>query len=257
MKIKVLISSGILLLSLLMLTACNNSVNREVPSGLENITWELKAYGYEENLENVLDDTFITAFFDKTEASVSGSGGCNHYGGEYTTQADKLSIGALFSTEMHCQEREGVMEQEETFLTLLSDAVNYQLTEDDGLQIKSTDDQVLVFKKVTEVEVDMEDNGTQIHLQKGDFLRVSLSSNATTGYQWEVVELDTSMLQQIGESEYVSPEQTDPPMVGVGGTEIFRFRAIDSGTSSLKLVYKQPWGTEVARTYVLEVAIDQ
>lgn len=256
MKLKSLMSGSILLLAVWMLTACGSSQKREVPSGLENITWELSAYGYEENLQNVLDKTFPTAFFDQKEATVSGSGGCNHYGGEYTAQADKLSIGALFSTEMYCQEPEGVMEQEETFLTLLSDAVSYRLTEGDGLQIKSTDDQVLVFEKVTEVEVDMEDNGTQIHLQKGDFLRVSLSSNATTGYQWEVVELDTSMLQQIGESEYVSPEQTDPPMVGAGGTEIFRFRAVDIGNSSLKLIYKQPWGTEFVRTYVLEVSVE-
>ena len=253
MKYKLLMSSIVLLLSLFTLTACHDSDSKEVPLTFENIKWELKAYGYEETLQDVLNETFVTVFFDEENATVSGSGGCNNYTADYTIEADKLSVSAFSSTEMYCQ-FEGIMQQEEAFFMLLSEAVNYHYP-DERLQIKSEDDQMLILEKIIEIEVDIEDNGTQVSLEKGDFLLVSLSSNSSTGYQWEVADINTSVLQQVqvGESTYVLPES---PLIGASGIEVFRFRAVDSGTSSLKLIYKQPWSTEVARTYVLEVLIE-
>lgn len=40
--------------------------------------------------------------FDTRERRVSGSGGCNRFGGSFTVAAERLSLGALAATEMAC-----------------------------------------------------------------------------------------------------------------------------------------------------------
>ncbi len=106
-----------------------------------------------------------------------------------------------------------------------------------------------------EVEVDMKDNGGEVTLKSGNVLVLSLDSNPSTGYRWEVRDINTSILEQIGTSEYRASEVKDPPVVGAGGTEIFHFRAITEGTNSLQLIYKQPWETEAEDHYELNVLV--
>lgn len=108
-----------------------------------------------------------------------------------------------------------------------------------------------------EVEVGGQDNGGQVALKQGQVLVVSLESNPTTGYSWEVAEIDDAVLKQKGEVEYQQADAGDPPKVGVGGVETFRFEAQGAGTASLKLVYHRPWeeGVEPLETYTLEVTV--
>ncbi len=256
-RMKTLIWISILSLTWFTIAGCSSSNNaKEDKVTLEETRWELRAYGDREDPQKILKGTLVTAFFNKAEASVSGSAGCNIYGGAYNLEAYKLSVNGLFSTMMYCQDPENMMQQEQQFLTLLSNATDYQLTKD-YLQINCEEDQVLLFENPVEIQVDMDHNGTQITLDKGDYLLVSLDSNPSTGFQWEVTEINTSILQQIGESAYVASEQTDPPSIGTGGIEIFRFKAIESGISTLKLLYKQPWEDDSVITYSIEVLINK
>jgi len=92
-----------------------------------------------------------------------------------------------------------------------------------------------------EVKLDANDNGRQIDLQKGQTLVITLESNPTTGFMWEVVELDESILRQMGEAEF----QPESEALGAGGTETFRFQAMSPGQAALKLVYHRPWEEDV------------
>lgn len=66
----------------------------------------------------------VTLFFEGSD--VSGSAGCNSYGGTYTSEAEGVvAFGPLFQTEMYCMEPEGVMDQESYYLSLLSGAESY------------------------------------------------------------------------------------------------------------------------------------
>ena len=49
---------------------------------------------------------------------VSGSGGCNRFGGTYKLEGDQLSFSALVSTRMACAPE--VMEKEQAYFDLLS-----------------------------------------------------------------------------------------------------------------------------------------
>jgi len=109
-----------------------------------------------------------------------------------------------------------------------------------------------------EVNVDEEDDGSQVELEIGRILIVTLESNPTTGYRWEVVEIQESILEQMGEAEFKQSDTGEPPLVGAGGWEIFRFKAISAGQTSLKLVYHRPWeeGVEPLKTFSIQVVVN-
>jgi inhibitor of cysteine peptidase len=86
-------------------------------------------------------------------------------------------------------------------------------------------------------------------------LVVSLPSNPTTGYSWEVEALDAAVLEQRGEPEYTS--EAEGGVVGAGGTETFRFEALSSGRLELTLIYHRPFeeGVEPVDTFTVTVEV--
>jgi len=109
-----------------------------------------------------------------------------------------------------------------------------------------------------EVNVDENDDGSQVELEQGQILVVTLESNPTTGYRWEVAEIQESILEQMGEAEFEPSETGEPPFVGAGGWEIFRFEAISAGQMTLQLVYRRSWeeGVEPINTFSIEVVVN-
>jgi inhibitor of cysteine peptidase len=82
------------------------------------------------------------------------------------------------------------------------------------------------------------DNGKQITLKSGEVITLTLESNPTTGYSWQVIEINNATLTQVGEVEYKSDGRNIP---GAGGTETFHFEAIGAGETMLELGYMRPW----------------
>ncbi|MEJ2559386.1 MAG: META domain-containing protein [Anaerolineae bacterium] len=64
------------------------------------------------------------------DGTVTGSAGCNTYRAGYEVDGNKISIGLPASTMMACAEPEGIMEQEQEYLTALSTVATYQITGD-------------------------------------------------------------------------------------------------------------------------------
>jgi len=106
-----------------------------------------------------------------------------------------------------------------------------------------------------EVRLDMADNGRQIETEVGQILAISLESNPTTGFGWELVELEDPILQLMGEAEFQPSESKE--VVGAGGTETFRFKAVIAGQTILTLVYRRSWeeGVEPLETFRLNVIV--
>ena len=104
-----------------------------------------------------------------------------------------------------------------------------------------------------EVKLDAGDDGSQVELNAGQTLVVSLESNLTTGYTWEAAELDEQVLRQVGEAEF-KPE-TDA--IGSGGVQALRFETVNSGQTALKLVYHRSGGAdeEPAETFSVQVVL--
>jgi len=89
-----------------------------------------------------------------------------------------------------------------------------------------------------------QENGKDILLDRGDELVVRLPSNRTTGYSWSLEMTGSGRLEQQGEALYETP-RSDRRMMGAGGVEIWKFRALKAGQVSLKFNYRRPWEKDV------------
>jgi predicted secreted protein len=91
----------------------------------------------------------------------------------------------------------------------------------------------------------------------GQVFTVTLESNPSTGYRWEWVDHQDSIVEQMGEAQFTPRETGDPPLVGAGGWESFDFKAVHPGQMTLKLVYRRPWeeGVEPLKTFSLQVTV--
>ena len=118
-----------------MLAACDGSG----ASALRDTAWELVSLAG----SDVLPGTTITVKFATDE--VSGSAGCNTYGGSYTASEDSLSLSGVYATEMGCPEPAGILEQEQAYLTALRAAATYQIAADRLKILDETGAQILAF----------------------------------------------------------------------------------------------------------------
>jgi len=111
-------------------------------------------------------------------------------------------------------------------------------------------------KPVNEMKIGIEKNGGEVQVKTGETLAIALESNLTTGYSWQVLKTDTSLLPQDGEADY-QPTSQDKKIVGSGGVETLRFKAKAPGTVTLQLGYLRSWetGVEPAQTFSVTVTI--
>ena len=107
------------------------------------------------------------------------------------------------------------------------------------------------------VNVNDNDNGSQVTLRQGQILAVTLESNPTTGYSWYMVEKQDSILEKFGDTLYFPSEQDDGT-VGAGGWEILYFKSINIGQETLELVYRRSWETDVEpiKTFSIDVVVN-
>ena len=128
----------IALFLVILLSSCSGN-EVKVESQLQGKTWVLSTYtdtqpmaGRHPSLE-----------FDAGQ--ISGTTGCNHYGGTYQIEGDTIRFEGIFSTEMACLEPTGLMEQERIYLDLLRVADQVELNED-VLTFYAESNPILVFE---------------------------------------------------------------------------------------------------------------
>lgn len=90
----------------------------------------------------------------------------------------------------------------------------------------------------------------------GDSFTVTLCSNPTTGFQWSKPAQisDQIVLEQV-DHEFIPPEAKD--VEGAAGKEVWTFKALKKGTSSVSMEYSRPWegGEKGAWKFVLTVVV--
>ena len=94
----------------------------------------------------VLDNPRTTVSFDQA-GRVSGSGGCNRYGGPVEVSGETIRFGPLASTRMACSP--AISDQEERFLAALRSATRFVVTAEDKLVLyDTTGNAVVTFSRV-------------------------------------------------------------------------------------------------------------
>jgi inhibitor of cysteine peptidase len=91
----------------------------------------------------------------------------------------------------------------------------------------------------------------------GAALQVILCSNPSTGFQWEEARIsDPAVLEELSH-EFVSPESKPPPPPGTPGQDVWTFKALKAGESTISVDYSRPWegGEKGEWTFVLNVVV--
>ena len=140
MRLQLILVSALVAISFSLL-ACGEVAGDT--ANIEDTKWVLESYGEQGNLQAVLAGTRVTATFDSAEDEVKGSAGCNTYFGDYQISGNNLSIPVIANTEMYCLEPEGIMEQENQYLSAMRAAESYEI-QNGKLRIIAGS-QVLVF----------------------------------------------------------------------------------------------------------------
>ncbi|HEU5011749.1 MAG TPA: META domain-containing protein [Roseiflexaceae bacterium] len=174
---------------LIMLAACGvpepaaPSVSAPTPESTETNTsalvgteWRLVAYGPEDNPQQPLDSTTITLKFIDTQ--VSGSLGCNSFGGDYTVNGQQITFSNMVQTLMACPEP--IMQQEDQIVAALRSVTTWA-REGDTLRL-GYDDGFLRFTRM-EPEADRTLEGTPWQLTtfvSGETARSLLAGTSIT-----------------------------------------------------------------------------
>jgi heat shock protein HslJ len=106
--------------------------------------WQLEERASGQDMVQSIPGTRITASFT-ADGGISGSSGCNLYGGSWMANGESFAIGQVFCTEMYCMEPEGVMDQESAYLTLLGQVAGYTMTGERLVLTDNTGTPLLVF----------------------------------------------------------------------------------------------------------------
>jgi inhibitor of cysteine peptidase len=103
----------------------------------------------------------------------------------------------------------------------------------------------------TAVTLSQEHAGSTVELLVAEAMEVVLEGNPTTGFVWEAAAVDPAILRQLGEPKF----EPATGLLGSGGTFTFRFEAVGSGQTLLRLVYHRPWETDVPPQETFEVTV--
>lgn len=86
--------------------------------------------------------------------------------------------------------------------------------------------------------------GFAVSLVAGETFAFGLPANPTTGYLWQMAEEPDQEVIELLEHEL---EERDccQGCTGCGGVDVWRFRALEPGMTTLRLNYIRPWRPEV------------
>ncbi len=105
-----------------------------------------------------------------------------------------------------------------------------------------------------EISVDASYAGKEVRVVVGGSLIVTLESNPTTGFKWELTRNTDHAVLELVDHRFEAPETT---LVGVGGKEVWTFKTLKKGKSIISLEYRRPWkqGVKAAEAFVLIVVV--
>lgn len=109
----------------------------------------------------------------------------------------------------------------------------------------------------TPVSVDAAYDGKQVEVRAGGLLRVTLESNASTGFKWELKAISDQSVVSLVDNQYITTASQNPPVVGAAGTEVWTFKALKAGTAAISMAYSRPWegGEKGVETFNLTVVV--
>jgi predicted secreted protein len=83
-----------------------------------------------------------------------------------------------------------------------------------------------------------------IDTRAGRDIVIALASDPTTGHEWRIGALPDPRVAALISADF----ELGLPAAGPGGDQRWTFRAVGSGTTTLRLDYGRPWSTPIKST---------
>ncbi len=94
---------------------------------------------------------------------------------------------------------------------------------------------------------------TAINSTVGKSFNVTLESNPSTGYQWQVTGIGDASIVKFIKSTYVPPQSG---LIGAPGKQILTFQALKQGNTTINLNYFRPWEPwNVADSQIIDLTV--
>ncbi|MBU2102918.1 MAG: protease inhibitor I42 family protein [Candidatus Omnitrophota bacterium] len=90
-----------------------------------------------------------------------------------------------------------------------------------------------------------------ITAKRGKTFSITLESNATTGYQWQLQPLDTTLIKFL----HTKYRKNKSRRLGASSKETWTFRAMDRGTATIKLHCVRPWETDTGPIRIVTLTV--
>lgn len=105
------------------------------------------------------------------------------------------------------------------------------------------------------VEVSAKDNGQTVTADVGNLVRITLESNPSTGYNWELRDFDYGAA--IFNSSDLVARKTGNVLMGAPGDTVIVLQAVAPGTQQITAVYRRPWEApdQVAATFSFQLEV--
>ncbi len=108
-----------------------------------------------------------------------------------------------------------------------------------------------------EIRLDERHNDSDIKIGQGKFLTISLDSNASTGYNWELVANGEPYLEETSDATAYPSNPQSPSMPGSACRLGFHFKAVEKGDAIVVLNYRRAWETNKPplQTFTVHVTV--
>ena len=105
--------------------------------------------------------------------------------------------------------------------------------------------------KISEMIIGETERGNSFNILQGSIVSIRLEENPTTGYEWEISEIDSRVVE-LQDSEYIGASGN---FLGAGGVRIFTFEAKSLGITPISLKLLREWEQEEAAIENFEVTV--
>lgn len=105
------------------------------------------------------------------------------------------------------------------------------------------------------VEVSAKNNGQTVTADVGNLVRITLESNPSTGYNWELRDFDYGAA--IFNSSDLVARKSGNVLMGAPGDTVIVLQAVAPGTQQITAVYRRPWEApdQVAATFSFQLEV--
>lgn len=97
----------------------------------------------------------------------------------------------------------------------------------------------------------IEDSGSTVNMSVDGVFEVNLEGNSSTGYSWQVVSFDSTVIKQLGDSKYEPKDDK----TGSSGIYTYEFKTVANGETKLLMVYKRKWEEHKLHDKVFEMNV--